>query len=305
MQYSSTSTSTSTSSSHSRLSVPADAWDSHVHVIDPVNFPPSPDATYKAHAALLPDLIKSSQRLQVPNLVFVQVSTYGHDNSCQLAALKALGGPSRGRVVVEFDPASIELATLREWHEQGVRGVRINLKSVGKEVSGDELASLIRSYAKVIKPLGSWAIDLHVALASIPHLEPLLPELADQGTNLVIDHMGSPPGLRRDMSSLPGRSSLLTLLRRHDNFHVKISAPYRFCRDRSFGSLEHVVRPLLEARQGKGVLWASDWPHTRFETAEVGPWIERCLEWCDGDQGVLDQLFRENARDVWDVKDGE
>ena len=302
MQYSPTSTSTS-STSHSRLSIPADAWDSHVHVIDPVNFPLSPDATYKAHAALLPDLIKSAKRLQVPNLVFVQVSTYGHDNSCQLAALKSLGGLSRGRVVVEFDPATIEEATLRDWHAQGVRGVRINLKSVGKELSGAELASLVRSYAAAIKPLGSWVIDLHVPLASIPHLEPLLPELSDQNTHLVIDHMGSPPGLRRDMSTFPGWSSLLTLLRRHENFHVKISAPYRFVRDRSFGSLEHVVRPLLEARQGSGVLWASDWPHTRFEGTDVGPWGERCLEWCDGDQGVVDLLFRGNAREVWGVKE--
>ena len=46
----------------------------------------------------------------------------------------------------------------------------------------------------------------------------------------------------------------------------------------------------------------SDRPHARSETADVGPWVERCLERCDRDQRVLNALFRGNARSVWGLR---
>lgn len=237
----------------------------------------------------------------MPNLVFVQISSYGTDNSCQLSALESVT-VAHGRAVVEFDPDNIDAATLQDWHKRGVRGVRINLRSVGRELSQDELVELVRKYAKAIEPVKSWAIDLHIALSALPHLESLIPELAP--TNVVIDHMGSPPRVQRNMDSIPGWTSLVELLSKHDNFHVKISAPYRFVEkgeDKEFKNFEPLVRALLKARGGKGVLWASDWPHTRFEGVDIGPWAERCLEWCDGDEGAVERLFRGNAREVWGV----
>jgi len=280
--------------------VPPSAWDSHIHVIDPEKYPLAEGATYKPHAALLTDAIKHAHKIGVPNLVFVQVSTFGTDNSCQLDGLKSIG-LSKGRAVIEFDPSTVTREQLQSFHKQGVRGVRINLKSVGKELTGDELRTLVMQYAQVTKAMEKWAIDLHIALHMIPHLEPLLSELQDAGMNVVIDHMGSPPGLKRNMSDFPGWDVMLRLLRQNDNFHVKISAPYRFSRDRGFASSEVVVRPLLEARQGKGVLWASDWPHTRFYDTDIKPWVDRCLDWCDGDQEVANALFRDNTKLVLDV----
>ena len=285
---------------YSRLTIPPDAWDNHVHVIDLEQFPVSQPASYKAHPALLPDLLSSARKLNVPNLVFVQVSMYGTDNSCQLSALKSVT-PAHGRAIVEFNPDTIDKATLQEWHNQGVRGVRINLKSAGRELSQEELGELLRKYAKAIASVG-WAIDLHIALSAVPHLESLVPELAP--TNIIIDHLGSPPRVHNDMSSVPGWNSLVGLLSKHENFHIKISAPYRFVEkgeDREFRSLEPLVRTLLKARGGKGVLWASDWPHTRFDGVDVGPWAMRCLEWCDGNRVVMERLFRENAKELWGV----
>lgn len=235
------------------------------------------------------------------NHVFVQVSTYGTDNSCQLSALKSVT-PRKGRAVIEFDPDKVDAAQLQDWHEQGVRGVRINLKSVGRDLARDELVELVRKYAKAIESVPSWAIDLHIALSAVPHLESLVPELGPR--NIVIDHMGSPPRVQSDMDAVPGWTSLVKLLREHDNFHVKISAPYRFVpksEDREFRSFQPLVKQLLRARDGKGVLWASDWPHTRFDGVDVGPWATRCLEWCDGDEKMVERLFRGNAREVWGV----
>jgi len=284
-----------------RLAIPPDSWDSHVHVIDPKQYPISKTASYKAHAALLPDLLASARKLNVPNLVFVQVSTYGIDNSCQLSALKSVT-PARGCAVVEFDPDTIDAATLQDWHDLGVRGVRINLKSVGRKVSQGELVKLVRKYDTAIKTVPTWAIDLHIALSAIPHLESIVPELAPR--NIVIDHMGSPMRVQGDMDSVPGWTSLVNLLSKHDNVHVKISAPYRFVEkgeDCEFRSFEPLVKPLLRARGGKGVLWASDWPHTRYDGVNIGPWATRCLEWCGGDEQMVERLFRGNAREVWSV----
>jgi len=85
-------------------------------------------------------------------------------------------------------------------------------------------------------------------------------------------------------------------LSKYDNFHVKISAPYRFVekgQDREFRSFEPLVKPSLKARNGKGVLWASDWPHTRYDGVDIGPWATRRVEWCDGDEKMVERLFRE------------
>lgn len=290
--------------SSTRLTLPPNSWDSHVHVIgDPSTFPISSSAVYTPHTALLPDLLATARKLSIPNLVFVQVSAYGLDNSCQLSALQSVT-PARARAVVEFDPARIDVETLRKWDVQGVRGVRINLKSINRELSRSQLQTLIRQYAQAVAPVPHWAIDLHVSLSAIPYLEPLIPEFAPR--RLIVDHMGSPPVVTRDMSSVPGWSSLIALLKKQENFFVKISAPYRFVDagvDREFRSFEPLVREMLGTRGGRGVLWASDWPHTRSDGVDIAPWVERCLEWCDGDRGVAERLFRGNAREVWDVRD--
>jgi predicted TIM-barrel fold metal-dependent hydrolase len=78
--------------------IPYNAWDSHMHVIDPENYPLHPDAVYTPTPYSLSDAIKFEQAVGIRNIVLVQPSIYGNDNSCMLDALRELG-PYRGRGV--------------------------------------------------------------------------------------------------------------------------------------------------------------------------------------------------------------
>jgi len=114
----------------SQRQLPQGSWDSHMHVIDPENYPLAADACYVPQKHLLEQALEREGRLGIHNLVLIQPSVYGFDNSCLLNTLRRLG-PHRSRGVVTFDPSSIDLEVLRSWHQLGVRGVRVNFQSVG------------------------------------------------------------------------------------------------------------------------------------------------------------------------------
>jgi predicted TIM-barrel fold metal-dependent hydrolase len=288
-----------TMSRHSSTrSVPSGAWDSHMHVADPIKFPISTSATYKPHAALLPDALRNAEHLELPNLVIVQPSTYGNDNLCLLDALGQVG-PVHGRGVVAFDPHTTPLSTLKQWHEVGVRGVRVNLKSVQRTPEPAELRKELSVYLDAIRPLKTWVLELFIDMSAVPHLEPLLEQLGD--TKIALAHLGAPAELKPTLTDMPGYVELLRLME-HPNFFVKISAPYRVSRNKTWENLELLTKELLQARGGDGVVFASDWPHTRFEGMDVKPWVEQCLEWCGDDDALANKLFRDNAKVLWDIK---
>lgn len=283
-----------------------------MHVSDPAKYPLAKAATYKPHTATLQEAQANARQLNVPNLVFVQPSTYGNDNSCMLDALKTVG-TSNGRGVAVFDPNDIDEAELREWHEVGVRGVRINLKSVGKSLDAGELRSLLKRYDECIAPLKTWAIQVYVDLAVVPQVLAAAREI-EMKAKLVVDHIGQPPSISpgattEDINALPGWKELVHEVATNPRFYLKVSAPYRLTKDMSYAALEPAVRELVEAsRKRKGDEWgglvfASDWPHTRFEGQQLGinRWMELLCEWVGDEEGVK-RLFRGNALKLWDVQ---
>ncbi|MCJ1415473.1 hypothetical protein MMC32_001805 [Xylographa parallela] len=280
-------------------SLPPGSWDSHMHVTDPRLFPIASSATYTPHTATLDQALENASRLSLPNLVFVQPSTYGTDNSCLLDALKRVT-PARGRGVVVFDPSTTSLAQLRAWHAVGVRGVRVNLKSVGTSMESTALLELLRRYMNAIRPLGTWSLQLFVDLSIVDQLELLANEL--NGVKLVIDHLGSPTEVKDQLVEMPGWEALQRMMR-NEHVFVKVSAPYRISKDPQYHDLEGLTKALLDVRRGDGVVFASDWPHTRFEGVDVQPWVQRCLEWCQNDVELQSKLFRNNARALWDVNE--
>ncbi|KAH9991845.1 hypothetical protein F4779DRAFT_609480 [Xylariaceae sp. FL0662B] len=155
--------------------IPGDAWDSHMHVVDPVAYPLSADALYKPHPHTLEDAMNFENSVGIKNIVFVQPSIYGHDNSCMLDAMQILG-PKRAHGVVVFNPEDTPLSTLWDWHHLGVRGVRINLKSVGKTMEQAELETVLKLHADAVRPL-NWIIQLYVPMHMISLLEYIVPLL--------------------------------------------------------------------------------------------------------------------------------
>lgn len=279
--------------------VPPRSWDSHMHVTEP-RYPLVANAAYKPMPHTIEDAITFESSLGIENVVLVQPSIYGFDNSCLLDALRRIG-PSRGRGIVVIDPAHTEPARLRAWHTLGVRGVRINFKSSRKEPTRGELRQTLFEHAELIRPLG-WMIQVHTAMSMIPLLEEIIPQL---GVKVCIDHFGGPDlsqvdwdkGGSFDPYSLQGFQSLIALLKAGRTY-VKISAPYRLSQDEEFRDLEIIIREFLREAPNQ-ILYATDWPHTRFSGINVEPFTEQCLRIC-GSQSSAERVFRLNAEELMD-----
>ncbi|KIA75368.1 hypothetical protein HK57_00151 [Aspergillus ustus] len=279
--------------------LPAGSWDSHMHVIDPVKYPLSKNALYTPQAHTLSEALQFEQSTGIRKIVLVQPSIYGTDNSCLLDALRALG-PTRARAVVAFDCEKIDCATLDKWHEWGVRGVRVNTQSIGKHMDEEELATALRRYADIIRAY-NWVLQLYVPLATAVVLEKIVPEL---GVTVCLDHFGSPDLVvgshGGDPYNLPGFRSLVNLLMQ-GNTYVKLSAPYRISGEETYKDLEPVAKELLAVAGMSRTVFASDWPHTRFEGLDIKPYMEKLLDWCGDDEDLIQRVFRGNAETLWGI----
>lgn len=283
-----------------------------MHVVDPGQYPLVADAQYVPPAHTLSQAMEFEKSLGISNIVLVQPSIYGFDNSCLLDALKQLG-PARGRGVVAIHPDAVAAQpdTMREWHALGVRGVRLNLQSSGKRLSPEELAASIRRHADAIRPW-NWVLQLYLSMRDVPTLLAVVPTL---GVRVCLDHFAS-PDLRPfeedekvdtmasaslfDPYSVYGFPALSTLLREQNNLYVKISAPYRLGNDPQMRGASALAHELIRVARNR-LVFATDWPHTRFDGLDITPFVESCLQWCDGDKELEDRLFRRNAEELWDV----
>ena len=144
----------------------------------------------------------------------------------------------------------------------------------------------------------TWALQLYVDLAVMDDIEPLVPEL---GIKVVFDHYGHPSSLTPPLSEILGWNALLRMMQ-SQLVYVKISAPYRLSNNPEYKDLEVMSKELFRVREGSGVVFASDWPHTRFQGVDIRPFIKNCLEWCGGDEKLRDNVFRDNARELWDIR---
>ncbi|KAH7313452.1 amidohydrolase [Stachybotrys elegans] len=278
--------------------IPPGSWDSHMHVLDPDRYPLAPGAAYRPSRHTLRDALTFETSVGIRNIVLVQPSIYGHDNSCLLDALYALG-PRRGRGVVSFDPATTPTSRLCEWHTLGVRGVRLNIQSHGVAVNTAHIEDMLEKYAAAVRPLG-WVVQVYMPMSMMDMLEDIVPRL---GVRLCIDHLGHPcleDTSPQDPYQVPGFASLARLLQQGRTF-VKLSAPYRMSRMQNHIDLEPMAREIIRLKGKSRVVFATDWPHTRFEGLDIRPWMDRVLDWCGDDKELVKRLFKENAEDLWDT----
>ncbi|KAF2757785.1 amidohydrolase 2 [Pseudovirgaria hyperparasitica] len=286
--------------------IPRETWDSHMHIVDPYNYPLSATAAYKPHAHLLPDALSFESSLNIHNIVIVQPSIYGTDNSCTLDALRAIG-PARGRAVVQLDPATITAAELDEWHRIGVRGVRLNFKSVGAAIDEGGLRDTLVRNADVVRGYG-WVVQLYIGMENMPVLERIIASTeALRGIKFCIDHLGHPTlpagslvqGTMPDPYALPGFAALVRLLKAGQTW-TKCSAAYRIEKDAAMPWTQAMAKEVMKQAPER-VVFATDWPHTRFDGYDVVPFVERCLEWCAGDERLAEKLFSGNCKVLFDV----
>lgn len=290
-----------------RHGVPQNSWDSHMHVVGSIDqYPLDKAAPYKPDEVhTVEDACAFECSHGTPRMVLVQPSIYGFDNSCLLDALKVLT-PKYGRGIVETDPKTIDPAMLNEWHALGVRGIRVNVKSVSDRIiPRDEFEQLLRPYADAIRPLG-WVLDIHVALPMLETLEAFAPSL---GVRICIDHYGGPSLSSSQTSEQPyqlqGFSSLISLLRQ-GNTWLKLSAIYRLSKattlDEQARHLAPLAHEILTAAPDR-VVYASDWPHTRFGSkVNAEGYRDTVVKWCsdiDHTGGLAEKIFLTNPEELW------
>lgn len=284
------------------FAVPAGACDCHVHVFGPVDrFPFSPNRVYTPGLASVDDLLALQQALHLDRVVIVQPSPYATDNSCTLDGLRQLGARARGVAVI--DAATTDVA-LTEMHAAGVRGVRLNLETLGQH-DPVAAASELRWVAARVAPRG-WHVQTYTNLSMLTALHDAILELP---TTLVIDHFGrapAGPGIEQ-----PGFDQLLALLR-SGKVYIKLSAPYQISQIDDYADAKAIVEAMVAANPDR-VLWATNWPHPMgggarprqrdviepFRAEDDGRALNRIARWIP-DPGQLKKLLVENpARLYW------
>jgi len=231
--------------------VPDGACDCHTHVFgDPRQFAFAAGRTYTPEPASVDQMRALHRALHTTRVVIVQPSVYGADNACTLDALKQLGPAARGIAVIDEQTPD---AALESIDHGGIRGIRINLATVGQT---DADAGRRRFNAAVAR-IGQrrWHIQMYTQLSVI---EAMHQEIAASPVPVVFDHFGGAQasgGL-----SQRGVDVLLDLVR-SGRAYVKVSAPYRGSTAApDFADMAPLAKALVAANVQR-VLWGTDWPH--------------------------------------------
>jgi len=241
-----------------KIKMPANACDTHAHVLGPAaRYDYSPARVYTPPDCLAKDYRHMLDTLGVTRAVLVQPSVYGTDNAAMLDAMKA--DPQRLRGVAVVDPA-IDNAELETMHAAGVRGVRVNIVDVKDRKQGSLPMDLLRPLAARIAPLG-WHMEFLMHADEFPDLDR---SFADFPVPVVLGHLGyMKTALGIDA---PGFQALLRLMQAGRAW-VKLTGPYRI----SGQPMPHAdtvpfAHALLEANADR-VIWGSDWPHVMMKGA--------------------------------------
>jgi 2-pyrone-4,6-dicarboxylate lactonase len=273
--------------------------DCHVHVFDPKRFAYVTTRRFTPDEATVAQLKSNLEKVGISNVVLVQPSVYGEDNSCLLSALKELGSTARGVAVVSEHTSSEEMVELQE---AGVRGARLNLVVDSFEEPSLALNKLIAIEENIPS---DWHVQLHVSQSV---LGALASHISQSNRIYVLDHMGLP-----DVASGHKANNWLQLieLMKSSRLYIKVSAPYLFSRIPTlYTDVEPFVQSLINTRSDR-VLWGSNWPHTQgtnrnkdinpesietFRNIDNPAWLYICKKWFGTDSLAV---LSENSKNLY------
>jgi predicted TIM-barrel fold metal-dependent hydrolase len=175
---------------------------------------------------------------------------YGTDNACTLDGIRQLAPNARGVAVIDERTTD---AMLDEMHDTGVRGIRINLATVGQndpEIGRRRLVAAIER----VRARG-WHVQMYTQL---PVIAALQHEVAASPVPIAFDHFGGAQAAGG--IAQPGFDVLLDLVRR-GRAYVKVSAPYRGSTSApDYADMAPLAKALIAANAQR-ILWGTDWPH--------------------------------------------
>ena len=213
--------------------------------------------------------------VRLERVVVTQSNAYQLDNGALLEALIQLGTTS-ARGVAAVAPGTPG-ATLRQWHEKGVRGARIMNLPKGA-VTHREMPEVER----LIRPLG-WHLMVQF---NGRHLGDYLEGLRRLEGNYVIDHIGKfmPPVPAHDRRV----DAILRLLDR-GNAWFKICGGYEVSMSGGprYEDVGAIARRVI-AHAPERVIWGSNWPHVgvpREQYPDDAEQLDVLLEWASPEAG--------------------
>ena len=270
-----------------RTAAPPGATDCHFHTHDR-RYLAIPGSTLLPEDALPDDYGALQRRLGTSRGVIINPSTYGTDNSLQLASRRALGPDSfRGVAVVAQDVADAELKRL---DSQGIRGVRFNLTFPGVLT----VASL-KPLAPCLADLG-WTCQINMSPKQIEDNADLLAGLPGR---LVFDHYAHVPQ-PEGVESVAYR--VIRGLLDRGNSWIKLSGPYVTSKEGPphDADVGKVASALVEAAPER-LVWGSDWPHPT-EKSDDKPddalLFDLLAEWV-GSEATLKRILVDNPEQLY------
>lgn len=154
--------------------LPQHSWDTHVHVFEPALYPYDASRVYTPETATYDQLLDFNGNLTTThtpqNLVLVQPSVYGTDNSLIIALLKNHSTCSTKlnklmRAITVFNETQVTERQLQAWNELGVRGFRINTKSSLSGVDYERLKDRMNATATRVQNYSHWKCQLYISSA--------------------------------------------------------------------------------------------------------------------------------------------
>ena len=277
------------------ITLPKGSIDTHVHIFES-HFPLFEGRGYNPPDSTLEDLIHLHQTLGIDRVVFTQPSVYGVDNSAILKGMKVLNekipNKARGVCAIKMDASE---NFLQELHEQGIRGVRLNLDNKGGMPL--ELKEISKLEDK-IKGLG-WHLEYLFPGKDIVELEPVL---SNASVPISIGHFAYQPataGINSD-----GFKTLLKLVK-DGNTWIKISGANRVSETDlpPYDDVLPMARALVEANSDN-VMWGTDWPHpNKYEVnPNDGDLVNWFGEWITDDT-MRKQIMVTNSELFYDFGD--
>lgn len=279
------------SPSKPRITLPAGATDTHVHVFGPTRkFPYDKNSSFHPGDAPKEQLFTLHQMLGIEYCVIVQSGCHGYDNSVVADAMAAKPGRYLGIALL---PPDVETQTLKAMHKSGFRGIRFNYMS---HLAPGATVEELRALAPRLADLG-WQLVIHMEDKLIGDMAGIL---ADLPVKVVIDHMG-----RIDATGGMEQKPFQQLLKLLDHKHiwVKVSGSERSSRqDPPFADAIPFARKLVESFPDH-VIWGTDWPHPNFraDPPDDGMLVD-LLEQIAPDQKSLYRLLVHNPHQLYDFQ---
>lgn len=261
-----------------------------MHVFGPpTRYPPAQGARYTLPEATAHHYQATAAALGLYRAVLVQPSFYGSDNRCLLDTLATGAGRYRG---VAIASPEADMGLMRRWHQQGVRGLRLDLfmaQAQGRTVQ-DILAGFRASCATAAE-LG-WSVDLYVpgklCLALLPAFDRLPCPVS-------VAHMGYL--VPNDTLSDTACQEFVDAARSSGTW-VKLTGSYRYGQDAGRQRARWLAQMLLDAMPHR-LLWGSDWPHVMAAPQNSGALLAEFLELCL-DERQRQQILVDNPARLYD-----